>query len=350
MSAAAPATAVPPPDYRAFPRLRYMGSKHRLLPWIEDALGSLAFESALDAFSGSACVSYLLKTMGKRVHANDFLSFARDLAQATVVNSSESLTSNEVATLVGDDGPGGGFIERTFSGIFFTDEENKFLDAVSSRIERLSANKAALARAALYRSCLKRQPRGVFTVGGRRYDDGRRDLRISLQQHFLESVDVFNGLLFDNGHMHAATRGDVFDVDVSDIDLVYLDPPYVPRADDNCYIKRYHFLEGLSTYWRGVELDPRSKVKKLRKRFTPFSYRRTAEDAFARLFEKFADTKIVLSYSSNGYPDLERLVSMISVYKPRVVVHEQRHRYHFGTHGRVDQKRAVVTEFLVVGT
>ena len=29
-------------------------------------------------------------------------------------------------------------------------------------------------------------------------------------------------------------------------DLVYLDPPYAPPSDDNDYIKRYHFLEGLS--------------------------------------------------------------------------------------------------------
>jgi adenine-specific DNA-methyltransferase len=350
VSAAAPATTFKAPDYRAFPRLRYMGSKHRLLPWLELVLGSLDFESALDAFSGSGCVSYLLKTMGKRVHANDFLSFARDLAQATVVNSSEPLTVEEVAMLAEAGDLGGGFIERTFSGIFFTDEENRFLDAASNRLDRLSPDKAALARAALYRSCLKRQPRGVFSVGGLRYDDGRRDLRLSLRDHFLESVEVFNGLLFDNGYHHRATRGDVFELEPSDWDLVYLDPPYVPRADDNCYIKRYHFLEGLSTYWRGVEFEPRSKVRKLRKRFTPFSYRRTAEDAFARLFEKFGGSQIVLSYSSNGYPDLERLVSLLSAYKPNVEVHEQRHRYHFGTHARVARKRAVVTEFLVVGT
>ena len=46
------------------------------------------------------------------------------------------------------------------------------------------------------------------------------------------------------------------DGDALDVDLVYLDPPYVPRADDNCYIKRYHFLEGLSTYWQGRRVPP----------------------------------------------------------------------------------------------
>jgi DNA adenine methylase/adenine-specific DNA-methyltransferase len=327
-----------------------MGSKHRLLPWIDSVLSELSFDSAVDAFSGSGCVSYLFKTMGKRVHANDFLAFARDLSFATVVNSTETLDNDDLDFLVEKTGEHDTFIERTFRGIFFTDEENRFLDRLSGRLGSLSDGKAALTRAALYRSCLKRQPRGVFTVAGGRYDDGRRDLRLTLPEHFLESVAIFNELVFDNGHSHLATRADVFELDLPAVDLAYLDPPYVPRADDNCYIKRYHFLEGLATYWRGVELHPTSKVRKLRKRFTPFSYRRTAEEAFDRLFAMFADSIIVLSYSSNGYPDIHRIVEMMEQHKSNVVVHERAHRYHFGTHRRVAAERALVTEYLVVGT
>jgi esterase/lipase superfamily enzyme len=47
-----------------------------------------------------------------------------------------------------------------------------------------------------------------------------------------------------------------------------MDPPYVPLADDNCYIKRYHFLEGLACYWEGKELMMSSKVRKIVKPFT----------------------------------------------------------------------------------
>ena len=57
---------------------------------------------------------------------------------------------------------------------------------------------------------------------------------------------------------HRVTCGDVFALDGPelDVDLVYLDPPYVPRADDNCYIKRYHFLEGLSDVLAGRRVPP----------------------------------------------------------------------------------------------
>jgi hypothetical protein len=62
-----------PEKVTAYPELRYMGSKHRLLPWIHGVLRGLSFETAADPFVGSGCVAYLLKAMGKRVVASDFL-------------------------------------------------------------------------------------------------------------------------------------------------------------------------------------------------------------------------------------------------------------------------------------
>ena len=337
------------PSYLAYPQLRFMGSKYRLLPLIESVLASLDFDSVIDAFSGSGCVSYLLKTMGKSVRSNDFLRFATDFTRATVENSNETLAEADVDLLRKPTSEKQRFIETNFRGIFFSEEDLGFLDQVWWHLPRLTPYTRALALAALYRACLKRQPRGVFTVSGiDRYDDGRRDLRLSLEEHFVESVPLFNRLVFDNGCDHQVTCGDVFEVDTG-ADLVYLDPPYVPRADDNCYIKRYHFLEGLASYWRGVELHPKSKVKKLRKRYTPFSYRREAEAAFDRLFGRFRESTIVLSYSSNGYPDLARLIELLRRHKRDVTVLEAKHRYHFGTHRAVSAERALVTEYLIVG-
>ena len=57
-----------PEQVRQFPQLRFMGSKYRLLSWIFGNLSNLDFERPLDAFSGSGCVSYLLKAMGKQSH------------------------------------------------------------------------------------------------------------------------------------------------------------------------------------------------------------------------------------------------------------------------------------------
>lgn len=333
-----------------YPELRYMGSKKRLLPWIHQVLDGLDFESALDPFSGSGCVGYLMKSMGKKVTSSDFLNFSSIIARATIANSSRLLDYTHIQRILQKNRSTENFIERTFSGVFFEPSDLRFLDRVSQNIAGMDDPLLqSVAYAALFRSCLKRQPRGVFTVSGdlSRYDDGRRDLRLSLEEHFLEQVNIFNSAVFSNGRDHNAHQSDVFDLNVGHHDLVYLDPPYVPRSDDNCYVKRYHFLEGLSCYWNGMPIVEKTKVKKIAKKYTPFSYRRDADDAFDRMFSQFSSSIIVLSYSSNSYPDLTMLEVILGRHKKTVRVFEKPHRYHFGTHSNVE--RASATEYLIVG-
>jgi DNA adenine methylase/adenine-specific DNA-methyltransferase len=333
-----------------YPQIRFMGSKFRLLPWLHEVLSELHFRTALDAFSGSGCVSYLLKCMGKEVHANDFLNFCSVLAHATIENPGVQLAAGDLEFLLAYDPRHRHFIERTFSGIFFTPDDLRFLDQIWWNINRLrNPYKRSMAIAALIRSCAKRQPRGVFTVAGdpEHYKDGRRDLGLSLRQHFTEHVAAYNAAVFDNGMRSRVTRSAAFDIDAGLVDLVYLDPPYVPRADDNCYVKRYHFLEGLSCYWEGQEILPNSKVRKLKKPFTPFSYRHAAVEAFERLFTQFSRSIVVLSYSSNGFPDLDVLVALMRRHKAHVEVFQKAHRYHFGTHAAAERNE--VREYLIVG-
>lgn len=339
-----------PERVRDYPQLRFMGSKHRLLPWLHEILSQVRFDTALDAFSGSGCVAYLFKSMGKEVATNDFLHFASLLSAALVENFEETLTTKDIERLLAVPSRHESFIEETFQGIFFTPEDLRFLDQIWANLRKLrDPHRKAIALAALIRSCVKRQPRGVFTVAGdpERYKDGRRDLRLSLKDHFVEQVEVFNRGVFDNGRSNRAFCGDVFDVSPKGFDLVYMDPPYVPRSDDNCYVKRYHFLEGLSRYWEGVTLLENSRVKKIKKPYTPFSYRRDSLDAFDRLFSHFRRSTLALSYSSNGYPDLDVLVDLMHRYKKSVHVFEKEHRYHFGTHAAVN--RSVVSEYLILG-
>ena len=333
-----------------YPELRYMGSKRRLLPWIHGVFRTLDFETAADPFVGSGCVAYLLKAMGKSVIASDFLNFPTVLAMATVENSKYQLAGPAVDKLLTPSKNSSNFIQKTFKGIFYTAKDLGFLDRVSNNLDKLEHDhQRALARSALIRSCLKKQPRGVFTVSGdlSRYDDGRRDLQLSIEEHFLEQIETFNRVVFDNGRQHIVKRADVFTLKPEGVDLVYLDPPYVPRSDDNCYVKRYHFLEGLSCYWQGLRIMESTKVKKIEKPYTPFSYRKTAIEAFDKLFQLYRNSTIVLSYSSNGFPDKDVLEDLLSRYKKRVTLYEKPHRYHFGTHQNV--VRAEVHEYLIVG-
>jgi adenine-specific DNA-methyltransferase len=334
-----------------FPRFRYMGSKFKLAQWLQTAFENLSFESATDAFSGSGVVSYLLKRMGKQISANDSLAFPGVLTTATIENNATQLSPDDLSMLLSSKAQTNSekFIQQTFRGIFYTPSELTFLDDLWSGIRILECPiKRSLALAAILRSAVKRQPRGLFTVSDPlRYQDGRRDLTTNLKVHFIEQVAKYNAAVFSNGRRNTSSCGDVFAIPPGS-DLVYMDPPYVPRSDDNCYIKRYHFLEGLACYWEGKTIMMDTKVRKIAKPFTPFSARGTAIDSFDRLFRSFADSIQILSYSSNAYPDLQTLRQLMRKYKTSVDVLEKAHRYHFGSHEAA--KRNEVQEYLIIGT
>jgi adenine-specific DNA-methyltransferase len=335
-----------------YPLIRYMGSKYKLLPWIYDEIKDLPFSSALDGFSGSGAVSFLLKCMNKTVYSNDFLHFSHVLTKATVENNNTTLEKNEIEALLRKNHAADNFIEETYKNVFYDSEDLRFLDNISANIKLLQNDyKKSIALSALIRSSLKKQPRGVFTISGNldKYNDGRRDLRLSIEEHFVEQVKIYNETIFSNNKFNISFNQNIFDFDSMkyNFDLVYLDPPYVPRSDDNCYVKRYHFVEGLSKYWKNEVIDYKTKVKKIAKKYTPFSYRRTATKAFDEMFSKFSSKIIVLSYSSNGYPDLDVLVDLMKKYKNEVIVRKKKHKYHFGTHSAV--KRTIVDEYLIIG-
>ncbi|WP_273490657.1 DNA adenine methylase [Gordonia otitidis] len=338
-----------------FPRLRYMGSKYRLLPHLERTFADIGGTTAVDAFSGSGVVSYLLKAQGFSVASNDFLNFPHIITRATVANSSVRLEPDLIDEICGPPADDRDFIRRTFDGLYFDAADRAFLDSAWSHIARLRGYRRDLAISALVLSAARKQPRGVFTfTDATRYADGRRDLRMSLRDHFrLRAASEYNSTVFSNGSKHRSTCGDIFDLDVSPLfdaapDLVYLDPPYAPPTDDNDYIKRYHFLEGLSVYWEGMTIMENTKTKKLPKRFTPFAYKRTIDDALLRTFEHFEDAgAIVLSYSSNALPGADRIVDLLGKVKPSVEVIAIDHKYSFGTHAAATRRD--VSEYLFIG-
>jgi adenine-specific DNA-methyltransferase len=330
----------------AFPRLRYMGSKYRLVPHLAAVFTELGGSTALDAFSGSGVVSYLLKALGYQVTANDFLTFPSVIAHATVVNQDTRLGRDDIERICGPATDDRDFILRTFRGRFFTDADLAFLDSAWSHIDAMTGHKRALAIAALVLSAARRQPRGVFTFCGPRYDDGRRDLRLSLREHFALRAGEYNGVVFDSGQPCAAVCGDVFGLPPAAHDVVYLDPPYAPPRDDNCYIKRYHFLEGLSVYWRGQQILENTRTRKLAKRYTPFSYARTATEALRETFRQFSESAIVLSYSSNAVPDAATIETLLREVKDDVDVRLVDHTYSFGTHSAA--RRRAVSEYLFI--
>ena len=346
---ALPALAAPTLTDRLgrYPRMRFMGSKHRLAPRLAELFATLPPGPAVDAFSGSGVVAYALKATGRAVTANDHLAFAAALAQALVANDGTVLTRADVERLCSPNRDGRDFIQRTFDGLYFPAADHAFLDAAWSHLDAMEPTKRAMAITALCLAAARKQPRGVFTITTPRYDDGRRQLRTSLRDLFREAVGDVNAAVF-GGAPCVSVCGEVLDLDPAGIALAYLDPPYAPPRDDTCYIKRYHFLEGLATYWRGQEIMWGTRSRKLVKRHTPFASKRTVRDALDRTFDHFRAATLVVSYGSNAALGIEELEGLLRRHTPRVERLEIPHTYAFGTHGRA--RRRAATEYVLVGS
>jgi DNA adenine methylase len=330
-----------------------MGSKAALLDFIFEKLSKFQYDSVFDAFSGSGVVAYEFKKKGKQVTTNDFLSFSYEISKAVIENSSQRLGETDLAKLqmLRLDAPS--TVRDYFTEIYFTQEECYFLDSLWTNIsEMFPSYKKHLAIAAACRACQKRYPRGIFTVTGNKGRDHRRDFRIGLPEHFVNAVGMFNDAVFDNGKNNEAHCGNIMEFKKTDFDLVYLDPPYWSPLSDNDYVRRYHFIEGYSKYWKGLKINEKTKTKKFDSGYypTPFSRRESATTALNELFEKFANSILVLSYSSNSFPDMIELKRMLERVKDIVKVETAPHRYSFAnqrqTVGRIKNQ---VDEYLFVG-
>jgi DNA adenine methylase len=328
-----------------------MGSKNKLLSEIWAVASQFNFETAIDLFSGSGVVGYMLKAHGKAVVSNDYMAMSAVFGKAMIENNSVVLSKEEAEALLQPHGRVDRFVQTKFKGLYFTDDDNRLIDVLRANIKLLrNPEKRAIAMSALMRACLKKRPRGIFTYVGHRYDDGRKDLLMSFRDQFLEAVNLINGAVFNNGQKNQSRHGDAMTLRPRESGLVYIDPPYFSPYSDNEYVRRYHFLEGLARDWEGVEIQEHTTTKKFKSYPTPFSSRKGAADAFDRLFKRFRDSVLVVSYSSNSQPTQDEMLTLLARYKAHVEVVPVNYKYSFGNQGhKVGNNNNDVQEFLFVG-
>jgi DNA adenine methylase len=333
-----------------FPGTRYMGSKNKIIYDIWNILKDYEFNSFFDAFAGSNVVGYFMKSKGKEVITNDFMTISYITAKAIIENSNVRLGSNEVDFLLSNKNKEN-YISSTFKDLYFSDQDNQFLDKIRFNIFLLDNEYChAIALSSLIRACMKKRPRGIFTFVGHRYDDGRMDIRKSIEEHFVDNVTVFNNAVFDNETRCKAYNSLTQKLTI-DADMVYFDPPYFTPNSDNDYVRRYHFIEGLAKNWEGLEIQEHTKTKKFKSYKSPFSKKEEAYTAFENLIKQYNNSIIAISYSSNSFPTKEEMMEILGKYKNTVVVHEIDHLYSFGNQNhKAGNKFNRVKEYLFIGS
>lgn len=314
----------------AFPSTRFQGSKLKIVDWIWDAIKDLKFHTALDAFGGTGCVGYMLKEKGKRVAYNDILKFNWYIGLALIENDRVKLTDKDVDLLLTKHSeikyPT--FVHDTFKNIYFTDEENQWIDMVVTNINLLDdIYKRAIAYFSLFQACIIKRPYNLFHRKNLyiRFSEVERNFGnkttwdTPFETHFRKFIDEANQAVFSNGQENKALNLDVFDIE-GEFDLVYIDTPYISKNGIGVdYFSFYHFLEGLVNYpkW-GNMIDYGTKHKRLKGNGSVWVDKNKIYSAFDRLFKKFRDSILVVSYRGDGIPSVKELENLLKKYKPSV--------------------------------
>lgn len=333
-------------QYNHFPSSRYMGSKNKIIKELYKVFKKHNFKTALDLFSGSSSVSYLLKAMGKKVISNDYMQFAANISTAIILNNKTKLNQKDLEILTRKPKKYDKFVQTKFDGIFFSKEDNDFIDIIRHNSLQLTKIKRSLALAAIIKACQKKQPRGLFTFKGFRYDDGRLDLKKSIQEQFFDAVKVFNKSIFNNKQNNIVLNKNFLDVN-NQADLIYIDPPYYSKHSDNGYVRRYHFLEGIIRSWKGVEIQENSIVKKFKNYPSMFDTEVGSKFAIELLIKKYANKIIIFSYSSNSLPDIDFFKKIGKKNNMKTSVKKINYTYSFGTQKTNASMKNKVEEFII---
>ncbi len=315
-----------PPDQRPKYVTNYIGSKQKLVDWIWKHTPD-DVESVADAFSGSAAVAYMYKTKGLRVLANDRLRYCYHAARAIVENSDTRFTDADLDKLIAHNSKARTFVRDTFKGIFFAQGVHGIIDNIRANCDSFKGYKKDIALFALGKTCLS--GKGGFGHFSAATENGKRqDTPDEFTERLKGNIARINALIFDDGKPCKASREDVNAfLPKADVDLAYFDPPYATEFSTTNYERSYHFVEGLMTYWDGLEINADSKVK-----FYESDHETVTKANAKGVFETFLGNAAhiphwLISYRDHAYPNESDMKSIIASHGRDSSMKSQQHHY-----------------------
>ena len=328
---------------------RYRGSKVKIIPAIYEVVKDLDFTTVLDGFAGTGVVSYLFKKMHKRVVFNDHLQFNYVIGRALVENSNVKLTNSDVEEILRprsyNQHPH--LIEEQFQEIYYTDEENIWLDRVISNLHEMeSGYKQDMGFWCLFQSCITKRPFSLFhranlnlrTSNVKRSFGNKVTWDTPFDIHFKRFVTELNSYIVKTKYKCHAIKNDVMDVPLDffeqGFDLVYIDPPYIPERGENIvYRDLYHFLEGITQYDQWLPLiDHKSKHRRIKPEYNVWNDKKKVLSVFSELLNRYKDSNVLLSHRSEGIPSTYQLLELLEKNWDNVsIVNRIGHKYALST-------------------
>ena len=220
-------------------------------------------------------------------------------------------------------------IQSEFQNIYFTEDENIWLDRITYHIRHFLPDpfKRALAYFAVFQACIIKRPYNLFHRANlymrqaevTRSFGNKTTWDTPFENHFRAFVKEANTAVFNNNRHNRALCLDALKTPIG-ADMVYLDPPYMnDKGVSVDYRDFYHFLEGLMQYdlWSSL-IDQKSRHKRLQPQPSGWNRASTILNMFETLIARHRESIVVLSYRDDGIPSKATLIELLKSYKSTV--------------------------------
>jgi len=327
----------------------YAGNKRKLVSKILGSIEkqNIKYDTALDLFSGSACVSIVMKYMGKRVITNDILLSSYFYANAFVANDSVVLSKEQKDYLLKNNNKNKTEFVRKECQERFTTDEAEFLDNYRANIDDLDND---------YEKALAFANMQIFIskhcyLGGR-LNNGQ--IMAGLEHRLAHQRNKGLPMSFDNIHWYSFVGDDSlkhvsgsksFCFDAIDflnseeykeekIDLAYIDPPYGGQQSDYGFM--FNFFE---SYARQQTIDKWDIATSMKK----FAKKKDYEKHFISIIKALSNIScLVISYNDSSWTDIDNIKRIVSEVRKDVEVEAIDYEYN----SRSEENRKAV-EYVV---
>lgn len=316
--------------------MRYLGNKTKLLGFIDEVVAKyqICGETFVDLFSGTCSVGDHFKDRFQ-VIANDYMFYAKVLAEAKLSNASVPAFSKFVAkhqmdpfewlNSRGYDYDDGYFVLNNYTPraerMYFTEENALKIDGIRLDIEELykdgylEENEYYFLLASLLESVLRvSNTSGTFQAFFKFWETR------ATKQFLLSPLEFEETQLKSSCNEAHCQDANVLARSLEG-DIVYIDPPYTITQ----YTNSYHVLETIARY-DSPELFGKTGRRKNRV-LSGYSNKHAAILEFEDLFRQLNFEHVLVSYSNQSIVPLEELVSLASLFAINGEVHVEKLAY-----------------------
>jgi len=285
-----------PYDTFSISNRRYMGSKTKLLSFIENSIKETVgeYSSFVDIFSGTGVVGHHFNKDDIKIISNDLL-YSNYITNYAFL-SDEPFDYSKIDNFLKDFNDLKGrenYFSKHFGNKFFSNNIAKKIGTIREKIERLH-KKAEInfrERAILITSLIYASDKIANTCG--HYDAYRSNADFK-EKLILKHLNIFH----HNNNMNEIYNQDsntIFNDLGYEADIVYADPPYNSRQ----YSSLYHLIENLAR-WEKLEVEGKASKMKNRKQLNSKYCSKTAIKELEDLISNVKAKYFILSYSDMG--------------------------------------------------